>query len=43
MCERGGVVTLNNRVLSCLKRFTAMVTETDMIDYGNSFDKLTEK
>ena len=35
------VDTLNNRV-KCLKKLTAMVTETDMIDYGNSFDKLTE-
>ena len=28
---------------ACPKKFTAMVTETDMIDYGNSFDKLTEQ
>ena len=24
------------------EKFTAMVTESDMIDHGNSFDKLTK-
>ena len=37
-----GFVTLNNRVVKLPEKITAIVSESDMIHYGNSFDKLSE-